>query len=203
MARAPTQAEDDPPAAQRRRELLGAAIEANYGHLCASAAAVIRSGYHRLKDQQVVDLAEEVVHQAIARALGKAEDYDPSRRVVPWLMQFIIYVLKERHRNQRRERKQSDLSELAWEQLLAGLSCQEPSASVTKLLPRLDQALGKISIEQREILLLCYRNGLDGMELAQAVGAATEGAARVRLHRARKALRQEFTASSNDEEVNP
>jgi RNA polymerase sigma factor (sigma-70 family) len=203
MARAPTQAEDDPPAAQRRRELLGASIEENYGHLCASAAAVILNSHRGIKEQQLIDLAEDVVHEAIGRALTKAAQYDSSRRAVPWLMQFILNVLKEWDRHEQRQPRQSDLGDLAWDALLGGLSCHESSSDITKQMPRLDQALASISSEQREILLLRFKSGLDGAELARAVGAPSAGAARVRLHRALAALRQEFSTSADQEELNP
>lgn len=203
MAQAPAKAEDHSAALQQRRDLLSASIQANYGHLCVSAAAVILNRNRRIKEDQLTDLAEDAVHEAIGRALGKAAQYDPSRRAVPWLMQFIINVLKEWDRQEHRQSRQTDFGELAWEELLAGLSCHEPSADVTKLLPRLERALARLGKEQRQILLLRFKDGLDGAELAQVVGAPSAGAARVRLHRALAALRQEVSTSADQEELSP
>ena len=203
MSPTPTQTEDDPPSTKQRRELLNASIKDNYKHLCASALAVIFNRHRGMKEQQLIDLAEEVVHEAVSRALTKAAEYDPSRRPVPWLMQFILNVLMESDRHTKRHPTQSDFSDITWNQLLARLCCDASSVASTGYLPRLDQALGRVNPEQREILMLRFRKGLDGQELAQAVGAPSSGAARVRLHRALVALRQEFLTSANQEELNP
>jgi RNA polymerase sigma factor (sigma-70 family) len=203
MPQTPTQAEDDPPATRQRRNLLNASIKDNYKHLCASALAVILNRHRGMKEQQLIDLAEEVVHEAISRALTKAAEFDPSRRPVPWLMRFILNVLMESGRRAKRHPRQSDFGDITWNQLLASLCCDASSVALTAYLPRLDQALGRIANEQREILLYRFKKGLDGEELAQAVGAPSSGAARVRLHRALVALRQEFLTSANQEELNP
>lgn len=198
-----TQTEDEPPSTKHRRELLNASIKENYKHLCASALAVIFNRHRGMKEQQLIDLAEEVVHEAVSRALAKATEYDPSRRPIPWLMQFILNVLMESDRHAKRHPTQSDFGEITWNQLLASLCTDASSIPLTEYLPRLSQALDSISAEQREILMLRFRKGLDGQELAQAVGAPSSGAARVRLHRALVALRQEFLTSANQEELNP
>lgn len=203
MSPTPTQTEDDPPSTKHLRELLNASIKDNYKHLCASALAVILNRHRGMNERQLIDLADEVVHEAVSRALTKATEYDPSRRPVPWLMQFILNVLMESDRHTKRYPMQSDFSDITWNQLLASLCSDTPSVPLTEYLPRLNQALGSISAEQREILMLRFRKGLDGQELAQAVGAPSSGAARVRLHRALVALRQEFLTSANQEELNP
>ena len=197
------QTDDDQPAMKQRRELLDASIKENYKHLCASALAVILKRHRGMKEQQLIDLAEEIVHEAISRALTKAADYDPSRRPVPWLMQFILNVLMESGRRAKRHPTQSDFSDVTWNELLASLCSDASAAALTAHLPRLDQSLARLGDEQREILLYRFKKGLDGEELAQAVGAPSAGAARVRLHRALVALRQEFLTSANQEEPNP
>jgi RNA polymerase sigma factor (sigma-70 family) len=203
MSPTPAQTEDDPPSTKHRRELLSASIKDNYKHLCASAFAVILNRHRGMNEQQLIDLADEVVHEAVSRALTKAGEYDPSRRPVPWLMQFILNVLMESDRHTRRHPTQSDFSDITWNQLLASLCSDTPSVPLTEYIPRLNHALGSISAEQREILMLRFRKGLDGQELAQAVGAPSSGAARVRLHRALVAIRQQFLTSANQEELNP
>jgi RNA polymerase sigma factor (sigma-70 family) len=205
MAQTPARAEDDIVAKKQRGELLNASIRDNYGHLCTSTAAVLLNSHMGIKEGQLDELVSEVLNESIARALDRAERYDPSRRAVPWLMRFVINVFKERRRNERRQLRQTDqtdLGRLAWDEMVAGLSRnrQEPTGA-TKYLPQLDQALTMITPEQRQVLLLRFRDGMDGLELAQAVGAPSAGAARVRLHRALTALRQEFLRSADQEEL--
>ena len=65
----------------------------------------------------------------------------------------------------------------------------------------LEQALAQISAEERRAIECRYYQGLDGTELAAALGVSTPGAARVRVCRALQALRTHFTPA--EEEVFP
>ncbi len=86
MAQMPAHAEEDPPAIQQRQDRLHACIKEQYRHLCASAAAMIVNRQHGIRERQLIDLSEEIVQEAISRALAKAAEYDPTRRPVPWLL---------------------------------------------------------------------------------------------------------------------
>jgi len=65
----------------------------------------------------------------------------------------------------------------------------------------LEQALTEISAEERRTIELRYYQGLDGAELAAALGVPTPGAARVRVCRALQALRTHLAPA--EEEVFP
>ena len=65
----------------------------------------------------------------------------------------------------------------------------------------LEQALARISPEERRAIEFRYYQGLDGEELATALGVSTPGAARVRVCRALQALRTHFAPA--EEEVFP
>ncbi|MBK9032396.1 MAG: sigma-70 family RNA polymerase sigma factor [Myxococcales bacterium] len=59
-------------------------------------------------------------------------------------------------------------------------------------------AMRELSVEQQTLLELCYWEGLDGPALAEVFGI-TAGAVRVRLHRAREALRDRLGVGAPDE----
>jgi RNA polymerase sigma-70 factor (ECF subfamily) len=60
----------------------------------------------------------------------------------------------------------------------------------------IERALAALPERQRSALLLSDRTGLTGHELAQTLGIS-EGAARVLLHRARRAFRQSYRQESS------
>src|SRR5690349_14799597 len=77
------------------RQVLAHQINQHYGHLCNCAALMVCKRRHGLPPRQQRDLAEQIVQEALARAWEKADAYQSSRRAVPWLMRFIVNVLRE------------------------------------------------------------------------------------------------------------
>jgi RNA polymerase sigma factor (sigma-70 family) len=122
--------------------------------------------------------------------LNAADKFDPSRGGVAWLMAIAANVLREQQRLRlRRDVPASDLGDEAWRSLLEGLhSARSDSAG------RLDvqQTLSELDAATRRMLELHFFQGLDGTELARAIEAPSAGAARVRLCRALRSLRERF-----------
>jgi RNA polymerase sigma factor (sigma-70 family) len=192
--------EDDSPAARQRREILNASILKIYPSLCAITGGVILKLRPGLKDYQVADLATEAVHEAFRRALEKAEHYDPSRRPDPWIMRFVLNVLKESNRQRKKQPTQADVGDEAWQKALDVFEAGIPSESNDERVLHLRQALSKLTQAQREILDLHHGKKWDGEQLAHAIGAPSAGAARTRLTRAHQALRDAIQASIKQEE---
>ena len=92
------------------------------------------------------------------------------------------------------------LGEQAWAAALGQLRTEPADAAVAGRLD-LEQALARISPDERRAIEFRYYQGLDGEELAAALGASTPGAARVRVCRALQALRTHFSPAA--EEVFP
>lgn len=122
--------------------------------------------------------AEEVLQEAVAQAFAKLDTYDPARPAVNWLLGFAINVIRRMRRRQDREASRAD--DAPFDRLwvidqLHGQAAQE--------------LLGLVSESDQQILRLAIIEELSGQELAAALGI-TEGAARVRLYRAKQQLRR-------------
>jgi DNA-directed RNA polymerase specialized sigma24 family protein len=84
---------------------LRAAIEREYPDLRRGMEALawkLSLSPHR---EQVTEVAEEVLHEAILRALQRAEAFDPSRSAHAWLFGFALNVLRERQRAAVRDQR--------------------------------------------------------------------------------------------------
>ena len=92
------------------------------------------------------------------------------------------------------------LGEEAWAAAIGQRCTKSTDAAVAGRLD-LEQALDRISPEERRAIEFRYYQGLDGEELATALGVSTPGAARVRVCRAVQALRNHFVPAQ--EEVFP
>jgi DNA-directed RNA polymerase specialized sigma24 family protein len=139
----------------------------------------------------------------VREALTHAQDFDATRSPTAWLRGIAARLLFSRRRAEARSRRcvpASVLGEAAWTALLAQLFS---GATDTMVAGRLDleQALARISPEERRTIVCRYYQGLDGQELANALGMASPGAARVRVCRALQALRSQFPL--DEEEVSP
>ncbi|MHB8648515.1 MAG: sigma-70 family RNA polymerase sigma factor [Thermomicrobiales bacterium] len=144
-----------------------------------------------LRPAEVADRAQEILNEAVSRGLQNAAKFEMGRSATAWLMGIALHVLQEQLRGRaRRAVVQSDLGDAAWRQALQGLCTVDSDAAMIRLDIR--QALARLDEPQRRVVELRYFKGLDGEELARALGAPTAGAARVRLTRALQALRTQF-----------
>lgn len=127
------------------------------------------------------DEADEVVQKVCATALGKRADYAPDAAgVAGWLHGILARSL---HSHARAVRRTVTADPAAWDRLAADLA--PPVADARLDLP---VYLARLAPDQRAILDLRYRDGLDGDALAARLGISP-GAARVRLCRALDAAR--------------
>jgi len=179
-----------------RAESLRQAIERDYPLLVRRLAVIVYRVCGRLRREEVAERVEEVLGEAVKRALESASTFDPRRSATAWLMGFALHILQEQRRP-RRAVVQSDLGDEAWRAVLENLCCADDANAATI---RLDirQALARLDEPQRRALESRYFEGLDGDELARALDAPTSGAARVRVARALQALRKAFGACKDE-----
>lgn len=179
-----------------RAEHLRRAIARDYATLLRRVGVLVYRVCGRLRRDEVTDRVQEVLNEAVQRALQSAGRFDPSRSAIAWLMGFALRILQEQRRGRSsRAVVQSDLGDDNWRQALEGL-CADADAATIRLDIR--QALARLDKEPRHILELRYFEGLDGEELARAVDAPSAGAARVRLARALQALRKQFGSAGRE-----
>jgi RNA polymerase sigma factor (sigma-70 family) len=181
-----------------RAERLRQAIDADYDVLFRRVSVLVYRLCGRLRRDEVVDRVREVLGEAVKRALQSAEHFDPARSATAWLIGFSLRILQEQRRGGKKWAvAQSDLGNEAWKRVVEGL-CSAADSDAATLRLDVRQALSRLEAGQRRVLELRYFEGLDGEELAAALGAPTAGAARVRLARALQALRAAFGASGDE-----
>jgi RNA polymerase sigma factor (sigma-70 family) len=184
-------------------ERIRAAIKAGYEPLLQSVAVLVAKTENRLRWPEVMELASEILHEAVGEALKHASRFDPTRSATAWVRGIAARVLLSRRRGEARGRRcvpATVLGEEAWLAVLEQL-CTGPSDATVAGRLDLEQALALITPEERQALDCRYYRGLDGQALASALGVATPGAARVRVCRALQALRAHLPVA--EEEVFP
>ncbi len=133
---------------------------------------------------------EDVVQEAFLRAFEGLSGFRLSAPLTPWLVRIATRASYDRLRKRQRAR------EVAWEDLppaqqraaqdlMAGAELGDQTA-VRDLAER---ALASLPPKDRQVLILADAQGYSGPELAQALGCSSL-AARIRLHRARRAMRK-------------
>jgi len=176
-----------------------AAIDEEYGPLLQSVAVLVATS-ERLRGPEVRERAADLLHEAVQEALKHAHRFDPTRSATAWVRGIAARLLLNRRRAEARARRcvpATVLGEEAWATALGQLCTGPADAAVAGRLD-LEQALGRLSPEERHALECRYFRGLDGEELANALEVATPGAARVRVCRALQALRAHFPPAGDE-----
>jgi RNA polymerase sigma-70 factor (ECF subfamily) len=149
--------------------------EARFRRMCeAHTAAVLAYALRRTSREDAADVVAETFLVAWRRLDGVDE-----RSALPWLYAVARRVLLSQQRSTRRQRAIA-------ERVAAGL----PEASETEFgSPRVLEALAALSEAEREVLMLTAWEELSSTDAAKVLGCSAT-AYRIRLHRARKRLRE-------------
>jgi RNA polymerase sigma-70 factor (ECF subfamily) len=132
-----------------------------------------------------VDLAEDLLQETWLRLVRSAPELPEGTRLRPWLFTVARNLFRSHRRSSRRDLQRS--SELAG---LPGLSSESPFESLAAASAEraLDRAMARLSVDQREVLLLCVY-GFEPADAGPMLGITAE-ATRQRLSRARVKLRR-------------
>ncbi len=137
------------------------------------------------------DVAEDAAHEVFLRAFRQRASYEPRFPTArPWLLGIAANVIADHHRNEVRR-----LRALERESVSRPAPRSEPTADVPELSAELAAALRRLSLGDREALLLTVWGELSYEETAAALGIAV-GTVRSRIARARSFLRAELTSSA-------
>jgi RNA polymerase sigma factor (sigma-70 family) len=187
------------------RQLLCEAIERDWQQLQGTIQIFIVKRCSKLNlaiDRQTIEaVARDIFHETVETALKLVKKFDPKRPPHPWLLGIAKNKVLDWGEQQLKERSNvTPIAELArvkrrvQQSIAESLSESEmfdllgEAAERSKHDPSaLDDLLSLITGDDREILRLFYGEGLQGKELAAALGTST-GAIHVRLNRARKKL---------------
>lgn len=130
-------------------------------------------------------LAEDLVQETFLRVHKVRQTYRPGSPVRPWLFAIARYAAIDALRKKGRRR------ELVYDELpvIDALVTQPEEPRDPSGTERVEKALQALPQKQREALLLTKAGGLSMREAAAALGT-TEGAVKVRVHRALVSLRR-------------
>jgi RNA polymerase sigma-70 factor (ECF subfamily) len=140
--------------------------------------------------------AEDVVQEAYVRAFAHLRDFERRASFATWLTKITIYEALAR----ARKRGRFETMDTDDETEVAATSTADPerAASQRQLAAVVEEAIDRLPVAFRAVLLLRTVEGLSVAETAASLGIAEE-TVRTRLHRARAALRdclQERTAEA-------
>ena len=152
--------------------------EIRFRRLCeAHTAAVLAYALRRTSR----DDAADVVAETFLVAWRRLDDVDEGS-ALPWLYAVARRVLLSQQRTARRQQAIAERVAAVW---------SEPLESAN---PILLEALAGLSEREREVLMLAAWEELSSSEAAQVLGCSAT-AYRIRLHRARKRLRERLAQS--------
>ncbi len=133
--------------------------------------------------------ANEVLQETAVQALRSTQRFEVGRAVLPWLMGIAVNVIRNRFRRLRRDARVRPVSTLTDGEAAAVLDRPGPEpAFEAGDRAALQAALSRLSAQAREAIEHRYFKGLDGEDLARALGI-NRVAARVRVCRALRDLR--------------
>lgn len=126
------------------------------------------------------DLADDLTQDVFVRVWRHRAGFDPAMRFRPWL----FTIARNTASNARRRADSLPIPD--------GAAAPDPSADrrleTSQRARRVRDAVDLLPDNQREVLLLSLWSGMKYREIAEVVGC-TEGAVKVRIHRAMQSLR--------------
>lgn len=142
---------------------------------------LFRLTMRHLRDE---DLARETVQQTFFQLHAARRDFRLDRKLRPWVFTIAMNLVREHYRKSKR-RKETVLDEARAEAAPAGRMPMELEERARLL----KEAMQTLPASQREVVELHWFEERPFAEVASIVGA-TEGAVRVRAHRAYRRLRE-------------
>jgi RNA polymerase sigma-70 factor, ECF subfamily len=127
-----------------------------------------------------VDQADDLVQEAILRGLSHLDSFTPGTDLQAWLFTILRNLFYTSLRKRRREVEDPD-------GMMAGMLSAPPEQHGRLDLDDLRTALGRLSVEQREALLLVGAEGMS-YEEAAAICEVNIGTIKSRINRARTRL---------------
>ena len=141
-----------------------------------------------------VDAADDLVQDTILRAWKNIEKFQPGTNLNAWLFTILRNTFYSQHRRKRREMEDPD-------ETLAGRLPTPPEQNGKCDVQDMLSALAKLSVDQREALILIGAQGMSYDEAAQVWGVAV-GTIKSRVNRARVRL-AELLGVEDAEDLGP
>jgi len=187
----------------RKRRLLGAELDGHRERLLSNCRLYVRKLGLAAEHEPVMELGEDVLHDAVEIALKNLDEFDDSRSPLPWLRAIAQNVVRNRRAEKKRGsrafpmtnyvpqagvahlRRRELESPTEQEEFEAMLEGDEAENAVSGL--RVEENLSLVPEGPRRVLRLHFVEGLRGKALAATLGT-TPGSASVMLNRAKRQL---------------
>jgi RNA polymerase sigma factor (sigma-70 family) len=167
--------------------------EARFRGLCeAHTAAVLAYALRRVPREDAAD----VVAETFLVAWRRLDELDHRRSALPWLYAVARRVLSTQQRTTRRQRA------IAERVAAVERAAERESPGGLRGSHRLLEALAGLPEKEREALMLAAWEELSGSEAAQVLGCSAT-AYRIRLHRARRRLRERLARHEHSDPSPP
>jgi RNA polymerase sigma-70 factor (ECF subfamily) len=134
--------------------------------------------------------AQDVCQEVFMRVMRSFDNFDPTRPLSSWIGKIAYNICLKRiertaKRNERHHNEPIDHIEVC------DLHSQSPDVVISQRqsLRILEDALDKISVEDRMLVLMRYREEFSESEMAEATNMPI-GTIKTKLHRARKKLKE-------------
>ncbi|MDI7277074.1 MAG: sigma-70 family RNA polymerase sigma factor [Anaerolineae bacterium] len=135
-------------------------------------------------------VAEDLYQDTFLRLLRAAPRWRPQARLSTWLYRVALNVCLDAQRKHRAGRMDPAAVEAVADPRPGPHEC----AQSAELLQDLGQAMARLPLEQRAVLLLRYCEGLAEREVAEIMGCPP-GTVKSRLHHALRRLREQLQAA--------
>jgi RNA polymerase sigma-70 factor (ECF subfamily) len=137
--------------------------------------------------------AEDALQDGLLAAWRGAATFRGESAARTWLFQVVIHACRRRHRRRAGEPERMEDMEAA-ASVHHGGPAPDGQVAAREVGAAIDAALASMSSEAREVLILRDVEGIEGAEVAAALGITT-AAMKSRLHRARLELKERVEAS--------
>jgi len=138
-----------------------------------------------------VDRAEDLVQETLLRALSHIDSFQPGTNMAAWLFAILRNVYRSEHRKRWREVEDTDGS-------YAERLKSQPEQTSHLQFEELRSALAKLSVDQREAIILVGASGFSYEESAKICDCAV-GTIKSRVNRARIRLAQLLSVEGPDD----
>ncbi len=153
--------------------------------------ALYRTARYLVRDPH---LAEDIVHDVIAKALEARHSVRHRENLRPWLFTILRNTITDHFRRQGRRYHYDSLETLETDQSHLADAFQVDEYVLSNVFDEhIEHALAALSEEMRMAVLLADVEGFSYQEIAEALGWPV-GTVMSRLHRGRKKLRQNLTS---------
>jgi len=181
--------------ARDRAEIIRSALEHELEPIARAVGVMVRAVGRGRDHEWNRQRTEDVLSEAVCRALERPDTYDPGKPAIGWIVGIARNVLNNEARLDSGRPGRANLGEAAWESVLGVIDPRRHEAADHLDVERM---LSRLPAQHRRAIELRYFQSLTGDALVQSLGVASAEAARQRVHRAVQALRDLFARDDSE-----